>query len=193
MLFNCIEDFYEPNDLGLMTISFLNQHFTPSFQSQYNYYSGDRMKAYPCYETSSLTSNGNPLNPFDIFKRTFEKKTQMQILHLKTFLRKTKLSELKKSPSWGQHKQHQDSGCDIAGVVYFNSNSIDDGTNFYNAEHDYEPTAIIGSRYNRCVFYSPRTFHSPVMKQSVEERWVQPFFIITRKETYEKLNENNET
>ena len=193
MLFNCIDSFYEPNELGLITISFLNQHFTPSHQSNQIYYSGDRMKGYPCYETSHMTASNNPMNPFNIFKKTFENKTQMQILHIKTFLRKTKLSELKASPSWGQYKQHQDSECDIAGVVYFNSNSIDDGTNFYNTEYDYEPTATIGARYNRCVFYSSLTFHSPVMKQSVEERWVQPFFIITKKETYEKMREKNET
>jgi hypothetical protein len=190
-----VDNFYEPNDLGLMVINFLNLSFTPSFQSQNNYYGGDRMKAYPCYETNDLSFDlNNPLSAFNIFKRTFENKTGIKPLRINTFFRKTKLEELKKSPSWNQYKPHCDAAdYDIAGIVYFNANSINDGTNFYFSKTDYEPTAVIGARTNRCVFYNTQIPHSPVMVQEVEERWIQPFFLIVKEETYKKFKEENAT
>ena len=107
-------------------------------------------------------------------------------------MRKTKLAELKKSPSWNQYKPHQDDKTfDYAGIVYFNSNSLIDGTKFFHNENCFEPTAVIGSRYNRCVFYSSQVFHSPTMEQEVEERWIQPFFLITKEETYNNFKKNN--
>jgi hypothetical protein len=186
MLFNCIDNFYKPHDLGLMTVHCLNFHFNSTHQSLTNYFGGDRLKGYPCYETPDLKSDDNLLNPYNIFKNTFENHLNTELLHVKTFFRKTKLAELKASPCWGQYKPHRDHDADFAGVIYFNSNSFDDGTNFYCNEHDYEPTASIGARLNRCIFYDINTWHSPKMKQVVEERWVQPFFAITKKETLEK-------
>ena len=151
------------------------------------------MKAYPCFETSEF--NYDPHNPFNfatIFQNTFEKQSKLKVLHTKTYLRKTKLSELKESPSWNQYKPHQDSDSfDFAGVVYYNSNSIKDGTNFYTQKDDYEPTAVIGAKMNRCVFYSSQIFHSPVMEQKVEERWIQPFFLITNEQTLKKFKGSN--
>jgi hypothetical protein len=193
MLFNCIDNFYKPHDLGLMTIHFLNFHFQATHQSLSQYFGGDRLKGYPCYETVDFSPNENKMNPYTIFKNTFENHTQIPLLKIKTFLRKTKLSELKASPSWGQYKPHQDDKADLAGVIYYNSNSIDDGTNFYNSSFDYEPTACIGAKLNRCIFYSVDTWHCPKMNQSVEERWVQPFFLITKKETLEKNMESRGT
>lgn len=193
MLFNLVDNFYEPNDLGLMVMNFLNLNFTPTFQPQGTYFGGDRMKAYPCYETKNLISDGeNPFSPFDIFKKTLENKTGITPLKMYTFFRKTKLEELKKSPSWNKYKQHCDAkDYDLAGIIYFNSNSLNDGTNFYNSLDDYEPTAVIGARTNRCVLYSTQTPHSPVSTQEVEERWVQPFFVITKEETLKLHKEKN--
>tara|TARA_R110000751_G_scaffold226494_2_gene328437 strand:+ start:223 stop:450 length:228 start_codon:yes stop_codon:yes gene_type:complete len=67
-----------------------------------------------------------------------------------------------------------------------------DGTFIFNQHSDFEPTAIVGSRYNRCVFYNCDTWHSPSMEQKVEERWVQPFFIIYKEETYKKFKDKEE-
>ena len=80
---------------------------------------------------------------------------------------------------------------DIAGLIYYNSNSLKDGTYIYNSIGDYEPTVIVGSRFNRCVFYDPKQPHSPTMEQSVEERWTQPFFLIYKEETFKKFKEDN--
>ena len=183
-MFNVIENFYETNNLGLMVMNFLNLSFDATYQSKEVNYGGDRNKGYPCYESKILDKgNGNnPYCPYNIFKQTFEKKTQKKIINLKTFFRKTKKEELKKSPSWKQYKPHTDDVIyDIAGLIYYNSNSIKDGTYIFNNENDFEPTVIIGSKYNRGVFYNSQQPHSPSMEQEVEERWIQPFFI-----SYEK-------
>jgi len=185
-MFSYIDNFYEPNDLGLVIINFLNINFRPSHQSQLNWYGGDRMKAYPCYESNVLEKQEHPMCPYTIFKNTFEKKTKLKLINFKTYFRKTKKIELENSKSWRQCKPHKDEKeYNIAGLIYFNSNSLKDGTYFYTSEHDYEPTAKIGSLYNRCVFYNSQIPHCPSMEQTVEERWIQPFFL--------KTEEHNET
>ena len=179
-MFNVIENFYEPSDLGLMVMNFLNLPFDATYQSKDFQYGGDRNKGYPCYESKILDKGdgNNPYCPYNILKQTFEKKTQKKIINLKTFFRKTKRKELEKSPSWKQYRPHTDSTMnDIAGLIYYNSNSIKDGTYIFNSIYDYEPTAIIGSKYNRCVFYNSQQPHCPAVEQEVEERWIQPFFI----------------
>ena len=183
MLFNIVEDFYNPNDLGIIILNFINLNFKESFQSHQTFYGSERINAYPCYESDKMKYQDNNLNPYNIFKKTFENKSNLKILELITFFRKTKLSELKESPSWNQHKPHKDSNLyDIAGVIYFNGSSLKDGTNFYLDKNHYEPTAIVGPRFNRCVFYDPQLPHCPSMCQQVEERWTQPFFLITKEE-----------
>lgn len=179
-MFNVIEDFYEPNNLGLVVMNFLNLNFDATYQSKKVQYGGDRIKAYPCHESETLVKGDgeNPYCPYNMLKQTFENKTQRKIIALETFFRKTKKEEFKKSPSWKQFKPHVDDKIhDIAGLIYFNSNSIKDGTYIFNTIYDYEPTAIIGSKYNRCVFYNSQQPHCPAVEQEVEERWIQPFFI----------------
>ena len=191
-MINLIDNFYEKNNLGLVTINFINLHFNESFQSQSNYYGGDRLLAYPTYETANFKKSDFL---YDVLKNTLEEKIKIKPLNIETFLRKTKLSECKKSPSWKQYKPHQDSEFfDLAGLIYFNSNHLKDGTFIFNSEQDFEPTVIVGSKYNRCVIYSTDVWHSPSMEQNVEERWTQPFFIIYKEKTYKKyLNNKNET
>jgi len=196
MLFHCIDNFYEPNNLGLLTLCFMNDHFSQTHQSKDVYYGGDRLKAYPCYESIGYTlknyNEKNPLNPTNFFVDTFEKKTNLKILRMLSFFRKIKLSELKNSSNWKQFRPHTDNtDHDFAGVIYFNSNSLKDGTYFYNSKFDLEPTAIIGSKLNRCVFYNTQTPHSIPADQEVEERWIQAFFITTKEETLKKHKETD--
>jgi len=186
-MFNTIEGFYSKNDLGLLVLHFLNLHFHAKHQSHEVYFGGDRMLGLPVYESDHLTDQGES-SPYNIFLKTWKEKTNITPLHFSTFFRKTKLSECKKSPSWNQYKPHQDSlSFDLAGLIYFNSNSLKDGTYIYNNRNDNEPTVIIGSRLNRCVWYDSQTWHSPTMEQSVDERWTQPFFITYKEETLQKL------
>lgn len=186
-MISLIDDFYEANRLGLMVLNFLNLPFQSKHQPIKNYFGNDSRLSYPVHETDIL-NKGEGLTPYTIFTEAWEKKTGIKPLFVFTFFRKTKLSELKESASWKQYKPHTDQEYfDIAGLIYFNSNFLSDGTHIFNSKEDFEPTAIIGAKYNRCVFYNPLTPHSPTMEQKVEERWTQPFFIVHKKETYEKL------
>lgn len=187
-MFNCIDDFYEPYALGLQGLVFQNSYFTPTYQSYDAYYGSDRLKAYPTYETSPVEEDSQPFSCYNLFKETFEKKTNIKILKVKTFFRKTKLHEMKQSPCWGTYKQHVDPKTfDLAGLVYFNSHSLKDGTYFYNDLHSFEPTAIVAAKPNRCIFYNPQLPHNPPYEQEIEERWTQPFFIVYKEETLEKF------
>jgi len=98
--------------------------------------------------------------------------------------------EIKKAACYKNNKPHKDDlGWDLAGLIYFNSGSLKDGTYIYNSEYDFDPSIIIGSKMNRCTYYDTQVWHSPGMEQEIEERWVQPFFIVHKKETLEKINE----
>ena len=190
-----IENFYSPSDFGLVVAHFVNEHFQPTHQSKEESYGGNRFNAYPCYETNFYFENNNEYSLANLFKKTFEEKTNLKLLHFKTCLRKIKLSELKKSASWGQHKPHEDNKieCDTAGIIYFNSGSLKDGTNLYKSKNDYAPTVMVGSYPNRCVFYDSSIPHQPGAEQEIEERWVQPFFAILDERVYKRWRENYAT
>ena len=195
MLFNLVDSFYDSNELGLIVLNFLNLPFEATHQSKKQYYGESRLQSYPCYETEAMKpSNKEGFSTYNIFKNTLEKKIGIKPFHIHTFFRKTKLEELQSSASWGQHRPHTDGdNFDFAGLIYYNSNSIKDGTNFYNNQHDFEPTATLGARYNRCVIYKANVWHAPMPEQQVQERWVQPFFLITEESTYKKWKDSNET
>ena len=188
-MINVIDDFYDLDSLGLVLVNFLNLHFQPNHEPHASYFGGDRLLGYPTNETNVFKDEGEQ-SPFRLFEKTFIKKTNIKPLKIKTFFRKTSLDECKKSPSWKQYKPHKDpKHFDLAGIVYFNANTLKDGTYIFNKAEDFEPTIIVGSKYNRCVFYNSQIDHSPSMEQSVNERWTQPFFIVYKEETL-KLYEN---
>ena len=190
-MFSFIDNFYEENQLGLMTLCFQNMIFESTYQSKH-WPISERLHGYPCYESASLKKIENCHGPYDIFKNTFEKKTNLKILHFNSFFRKIKLEELKRSSIYKKERPHvDDSFFDYAGIIYFNSNSLRDGTSIYDHKDHYEPTAIIGSKLNRCVYYNASQPHSTPTDQLVEERWVQPFFLITSEENYNKYRKVN--
>jgi|TARA_R100000005_G_C4925461_1_gene156821 hypothetical protein len=191
-MFTVIEDFYSPSELGLMSLYFMNLPLLESYQSK-AWKVSDRFQAYPCYESEIIPKSDEKNHPYKIFKDTFEQKTNLKPILINTYFRKIKLEELKKSAVYKKDRPHKDDDTfDYAGVVYFNSHSIKDGTKIYNDERDFEPSVIIGSKVNRCVFYDSEQPHSAPYDQNVEERWIQPFFLITNESTYKKYK-NYET
>ena len=196
MNFSVIENFYTPSDFGLVAAHFVNENFQATYQSRDKMYGTNRFNAYPCHESPFYKfSKDNPNSVANIFARTFEEKTKIKLLDFRTCLRKIKLKEFKKSKSWKQHKPHKDNApdCDIAGVIYFNSGNLNDGTNLYKFGDDYVPTVIIGSYPNRCIFYDGSIPHTAGTEQEIEERWIQPFFCIIKEDTFKAYKEKNET
>ena len=101
MKLKIIDDFYNPSDFGLVASHFVNTHFTATFQSKLHYYGNNRMNAYPCYETNQFYMSDEPYSIGNIFKKTFEEKTNLKIYYFTTYLRKIKLNEFKQSAAWG--------------------------------------------------------------------------------------------
>jgi hypothetical protein len=86
-MFNLIDSFYDQNELGLIIVNLMNMHFNSTHQPQKKYFGGDRMLAYPVHETDSFSYDG-PMCAYDIFIKTFTKKTNIKPLHVETFLEK---------------------------------------------------------------------------------------------------------
>jgi hypothetical protein len=61
-MFNLIDNFYEENHLGLMTLCFQNMLFKETHQSQHIPIT-NRFHGYPCYETNSLQKIDNVFGP----------------------------------------------------------------------------------------------------------------------------------
>tara|TARA_R100000329_G_C7572675_1_gene202737 strand:+ start:120 stop:725 length:606 start_codon:yes stop_codon:yes gene_type:complete len=185
-----IDNFYEPHDLGLMTLGFVNLPFSPTYHSK-EWPISHRMQGYPCWESEEIPHQESDVSPYQIFLKTFIKKTNIKPIVIRTLFRKIKLEELKQAEIYKKERPHQDNeNFDFAGLIYYNSNSIKDGTKLYNAQTDFEPTVIAGSRMNRCIFYNTQQPHSTPTDQWVDERWVQPFFLITKEETFIKFKED---
>tara|TARA_R100001460_G_C3537430_1_gene174138 strand:- start:101 stop:676 length:576 start_codon:yes stop_codon:yes gene_type:complete len=189
-MFQLIENFYNKEEYGTVLFYFINEHFIGCHQPNNIWMNADKFKAYPCYQTSPFTLESNH-ELINTLKKTFERQTGLKVLQLKSFLRKTKKMELEKSSCWKQLRPHVDEDFyDFAGLIYLNSNSFKDGTHFFITKDSYEPTTTIGSKFNRCVFYNPLVPHAPSTEQDIEERWVQPFFIVTKESTLERYKKN---
>jgi len=177
-MINIIDNFYEPNEFNeVVTVAHLNP-YTATYQPNDIFYP-DRLKAYPCYETKVLDSQDLL---FKTFCSTFEKKSNLKIKAVKTFIRKILNSELEHVFKY-RLPSHQDNGSvlgnkvQIAGLIYINTFNLIDGTYIYSHQHQIEPDIMVGSKPNRCVYYSSDLWHSPGHDKNTEIRLVQPFFI----------------
>tara|TARA_E500000318_G_C3488759_1_gene183453 strand:- start:74 stop:643 length:570 start_codon:yes stop_codon:yes gene_type:complete len=174
---NIIEDFYSPEHYGIMQHFLHTTNMKALYQPNKVYYP-NRLQAYPCWETEKFEEN---MMPYDIFKKTLELKTGFKTKEINSFFRTIKKSELEQSPFLGKDESmvHQDDkGGKIffAGIVYFNSFSIKDGTRIYSYKDQIEPDIIIGSKPNRCIIYRSDLFHSAGIDWRQDQRTVQVFF-----------------
>jgi hypothetical protein len=171
-----IDNFYTNENFEFMlTSSMLNSYHSyhhPISQKKFN-----KKNAYPCYQTDFFSINDSL---YDIFIKTFQKQTGLVINEVKTLFRKTYSNELSHIFKYGL-PTHQDEDCDIAGLIYYNTFGLDDGTMMFSEMDDkksqIEPDIIIGAKPNRCVFYDPKIWHRPSQDKDTEIRITQPFFI----------------
>lgn len=171
-MINLIEDFYDSIFLKKIIEDINNLTFKPTHQPK-GIQLDHRLQGYPTYETDPLDSN-NEIYKF-LYKKLKPIVNKPFIIH--TFFRKTLLSEVRQSLSWASIQRHQDQECFLAGLIYFNTNSIKDGTYFYRNNTDMEPTFIIGSKVNRCILFNPNIWHAPGLDSWKEVRLTQPFFL----------------
>lgn len=177
---NLIDDFYEINDFNILFSSAQLNPYIATYQPN-NVHFNNRLQAYPCHETNQFKKDDFG---YELFRSTFEKKTNLKIKELKTFFRKIYSSELEhifkyRLPPHVDNSKLEDQTFefDFAGVIYYNTWSLEDGTYLFSSKDQIEPDVMIGAKPNRCVFYKTDIFHSPGHNKKTDMRLVQPFFL----------------
>jgi len=170
---NLIDDFYSSEDYATMFTIASHTSYRAMYQpTETHFY--DRLKAYPCYQSTEFRSDDTP---FKIFIKTFEEKSKLKVLEFTSVFRKILSSELDTVFKYGNTPHIDSNKWDFAGVVYYSIESLYDGTAIYSSQAHREPNLIIGAKSNRCVFYNPLTWHSPLQDKNTTTRLIQPFFI----------------
>ena len=131
------------------------------------------MQAFPCYEAN-----------YDQLKDTIINKLEgvlkADISSLNVLARKTLMSEVKKSKSYGKYgfvhrdiddKQEQL----IAGMMNFDQ-SFDGGTAFFENHWDKIPDIYVSAYPNRMILYHGHRWHAPAFDYTFEERKTLSFF-----------------
>ena len=170
-----IDNFYDEKDFNLMiSRTMLNTYNECWHSNNKKFY--NRFNAYPCFETKMFVETDILHN---IFCKTFQEKTGFVIDKVNTFFRKIYSSELKHIFKYGLSPHTDNKNFEIAGIIYFNTFSLDDGTGIFSEFENgqIEPDVIIGAKPNRCVFYDSQIFHRPLQNKNTKIRIVQPFFI----------------
>jgi hypothetical protein len=178
--FVVIDDFYSKENFGLMC-NFQRTCNMKGLQVPQNIYYPSRLDAYPTWESNSF--NKEEIE-YKITEKTILEKTQFKINKLQSFFRKVLTSELLKSPYKDRKESliHQDpDNCDWAGVIYFDSFSIDDDTRLYSYADQIKPDVIVGSKPNRCILFKSHLFHSAGIDWNKDSRTVQVFFLEVNK------------
>jgi len=177
MNLNIIDNFYSSNDFQYMMNAALLNSYKPFCQPN-NKFFFKRTDAYACFETKEFTENDITNN---IFQKTFREKTNLKIKRVLSLFRKINSKELTKVFKYGMPPHQDDKKWNIAGVVYYNTFGLDDGTGLFPGydkdSFQIEPDIIIGAKPNRCVFYDSQIWHRPLQDKNTETRIVQPFFI----------------
>jgi len=176
-----IDNFYKKNDFEHMLSSSILNPYKSTLQPNDKFFIS-RSNAYPCYETTKFLKD---TSLFEIFTKTFEEKTGFIIEDVNTFFRKIYSSELEHVLKYGLRPHTDENKYNIAGVIYYNTFSLNDGTAIFSGMEEnncqIEPDIIVGSKPNRCVFYCSSIWHRPLQDKNTEVRIIQPFFIKIKK------------
>lgn len=176
-----IDNFYKKEDFDFMSTATMLNPYRTYWQPNGNFFIG-KTNVYPCYETTEFL---NDSQLFNIFINTFQEKSGILIENVTTFFRKIYSNELEHVFKYGLRPHKDEVNGDIAGVIYYNTFSLHDGTGIFSGmdvnKDQIEPDIIIGAKPNRCVYYDPNIWHRPLQDKNTEMRIVQPFFIKIKK------------
>jgi len=176
-----IDNFYSQRDLERMIYFSMYSVYRVRHQPIKTEFAS-RLHTYPVHETEIFLEKDEA---FQMFKKTFENRTNLKIDKLETFIRKIFKHEIEVSAYSDRNESSvhvDDKEMDLAGVIYYNAPNFKAGTKIYQFLDDPEPSAVVGAFPNRCVFYSTKQPHSAGIDLRQNERIVQPFFIKLKKE-----------
>ena len=170
-------NFFDDNLFDSIKSDMRNLNYVSTYQPD-TYY-GNRLQAYPCYEAEYNKYNSYITNKLSNILRR-------DVLDFKVIARKTLLSELKQSTSFGRfgftHKDINSNDKSImAGMMYFEQ-SYGGGTAFFENYWDKEADIYVSAYPNRLVLYDGNRWHAPAIDKTFEERTTLSFFFNTGKE-----------
>jgi len=137
------------------------------------YLYGDRLDAFPCWETTNLENIDVEFNA--IIKEKHSKFLGLDSIGFKSFVRKTLTEEVKKSLLNGKHSQIHTDKSDFASVLYF-ENAPSNGLAIFDNGGDV-PSLSIGAEPNRLILYKGSRAHSACFDSSFDVRYVLCTFI----------------
>lgn len=144
-------------------------------------YYGNRLQAYPCYESYYGKENEYCINKLeDILK--------VKIIDFNSVARRTILDEIKQSKqNFGKygftHRDVDFKDLDrpmMAGMMYFDQ-SFEGGTAFFENHWDKVPDIYVSAYPNRLVLYHGGRWHAPALDYTFKERVTLSFFFTTDK------------
>ena len=141
-------------------------------------YYGNRLQAFPCYESLYEGHKDTIIN-------SLQGVLGKDINDLKVLARKTLMSEVKQSKSYGKygfiHRDVENNNTQwyrtplIAGMMYFDQ-SFDGGTAFFENHWDKVADIYVSAYPNRIVLYNGNRWHAPAFDYTFEERKTLSFF-----------------
>lgn len=164
--------FLEPKEFENINEKFYDYEFDAIYQP-YGIYYGNRLQAYPVYETKHAHTFDENLDKL-IYKK-IESIVGKPLQNWHMLLRYTVTEEvLKSKKNTKYHPPHRDH-TGVAGMLYFDQTSTG-GTAFYRTQYDTVPDIEIGACPNRMVMYSGQMLHSPVNDFTFDKRKTLSFF-----------------
>jgi len=139
---------------------------------------GDRLKHFPCWETTNLENIDTEFN--SIIKEKHKKFLGLDGIDFKSFVRKTLTAEVKRSMINGKNSQIHTDKSDFASVIYF-ENAPRNGLAIFDNGGDV-PSLSIGAEPNRLILYKGNRPHSACFDSSFEVRYALCSFITISKE-----------
>ena len=164
--------FLDPGDFMDLADSFDEHDFEASYQPSGEFY-GNRLQAYPVYETDHLSDINPELN--DKIKSRVEEILGEEVENFYASLRYVLMDEVKQSAQSEKYAIKHVDPRHCAGVLYFEQ-AVDGGTAFFRTIHDKKPDSEIGAYPNRCVLYNGQSIHAPCNDFTYDKRKILVFF-----------------
>ena len=147
---------------------------------------GDRLKHFPCWETTNLENIDTEFNSIieekqkELLGTCWWGLLRMRKFDFKSFIRKTLTEEIKASSFNNKYSQIHTDKSDFASVLYF-EDAPNNGLAIFDNGSDV-PSVSIGAEPNRLILYKGSRPHSACFDSNFEVRYALCSFITINKE-----------
>lgn len=164
--------FLDQNTFINLDEKFYTYNFEATYQPSGIDY-GNRLQAYPTYETDFLSTIDKDLDT--LIKTKVESIVGFQAHNWHASLRYIVSDEIKQSKQYARYGMKHADATNYAGVLYFEQ-AVDGGTAFFRTPLDIVPDMEIGALPNRCIIYRGDINHAPAHDFTYDKRKCLIFF-----------------